>query len=53
MIIKKLIEKIEGEAQLDFSFDKGRIDDVKINFGFYRGIEDILVAKASYLLLRT
>lgn len=46
MIIKKLIEKIEGEAELDFSFDKGKIDDVKINFGFYRGIEDILIGKA-------
>lgn len=46
MIIKKLIEKIEGEAELDFSFDNGRIDNVKINFGFYRGIEDILVGKA-------
>ncbi len=46
MIIKKLIEKIEGEAELDFSFENGRIDDVKINFGFYRGIEDILVGKA-------
>ncbi len=48
MIIKKLIEKIEGEAQLDFSFDNGRIDDVKISFGFYRGIEDILVGKAPH-----
>ncbi|CAA6805380.1 MAG: Uptake hydrogenase large subunit (EC [uncultured Sulfurovum sp.] len=46
MIIKKLIEKIEGEAELDFSFNQGKIDDIKINFGFYRGIEDILVGKA-------
>jgi Ni,Fe-hydrogenase I large subunit len=46
MTIKKLIEKIEGEAELDFSFDNGLIDDVKINFGFYRGIEEILVGKA-------
>jgi hydrogenase large subunit len=46
MTIKKLIEKIEGEAELDFSFTDGRIDDVKINFGFYRGIEEILVDKA-------
>ena len=42
----KLIEKIEGEAELDFTFNKGKIEDVKINFGFYRGIEDILVGKA-------
>jgi len=46
MIVKKLIEKIEGEAELDFSFDHGKIDDVKISFGFYRGIEDIMVGKA-------
>ena len=46
MIVKQLIEKIEGEAELDFTFNKGKIEDVKINFGFYRGIEDILVGKA-------
>jgi Ni,Fe-hydrogenase I large subunit len=46
MQIKKLIEKIEGEAELNFSFADGKIDDVKINFGFYRGIEEILVGKA-------
>lgn len=43
--IKKLIEKIEGEAELDFTFNKGKIEDVKINFGFYRGIEEILRGK--------
>jgi Ni,Fe-hydrogenase I large subunit len=47
MIIKQLIEKIEGEAELDFTFNEGKIEDVKINFGFYRGIEDILVSKAA------
>lgn len=46
MMIKQLIEKIEGEAELDFSFNEGKIDDVKINFGFYRGIEKILEGKA-------
>jgi Ni,Fe-hydrogenase I large subunit len=45
MKIKKLIEKIEGEAELDFSFKNNKIDDVKIKFGFYRGIEKILVGK--------
>jgi len=44
--IKKLIEKIEGEAELDFTFNDGLIEDVKINFGFYRGIEEILRGKA-------
>jgi len=45
MKIKQLIEKIEGEAELDFTFKNGKIEDVQINFGFYRGIEDILVGK--------
>jgi len=43
--IKQLIEKIEGEAELDFTFNDGKIEDVKINFGFYRGIEEILRGK--------
>jgi len=45
MIIKKLIEKIEGDAELDFTFNKGQIEDVKISFAFYRGIEEILSGK--------
>jgi len=45
--IKQLIEKIEGEAELDFTFNDGLIEDVKINFGFYRGIEEILRDKAA------
>jgi hydrogenase large subunit len=45
MQIKKLIEKIEGEAELDFIFNKNKIEDVKINFGFSRGIEKILQGK--------
>jgi Ni,Fe-hydrogenase I large subunit len=48
MIVKKLIEKIEGEAELDFTFEKGKIEDVRINFGFYRGIEEILTGKDPY-----
>ena len=43
--IKKLIEKIEGEAELDFSFENGTVTDVNINFGFSRGIEKILEGK--------
>ena len=46
--IKKLIEKIEGEAELDFTFSDGEIEDVKIDFGFYRGIEEILRGKDAY-----
>jgi Ni,Fe-hydrogenase I large subunit len=46
MVIREMIEKIEGEAELDFTFNKGQIEDVKIGFGFYRGIEEIMVGKA-------
>jgi len=45
MIVKKLIEKIEGDAELDFSFNEGKIEDVKISFALYRGIEGILAGK--------
>ena len=45
MIIKELIEKIEGEAELDFTFTDGEIEDVRISFAFYRGIEGILKGK--------
>ena len=45
MQIKKLIEKVEGEAELDFSFKNNKIDDVNIKFGFFRGIENILIGK--------
>jgi Ni,Fe-hydrogenase I large subunit len=46
MQVKKLIEKIEGEAELDFSLKNNRVEDVKIKYGFSRGIENILVGKA-------
>ena len=45
MIVRELIEKIEGEAELDFSFNNGKIEDVRISFGFYRGMEEILEGK--------
>ena len=45
MIIKKLIEKVEGEAELNFSFKNKKIDNVDIKFSFFRGIENILVGK--------
>ena len=46
MIVKKLIEKIEGEAELEFNFKNCVIESVDINFHFYRGIEEILKGKA-------
>jgi len=45
MIVRELIEKIEGEAELDFTFNDGKIEDVRISFGFYRGMEEILEGK--------
>jgi Ni,Fe-hydrogenase I large subunit len=45
MQIKKLIEKVEGEAELDFTFKNNKIEDVNIKFGLFRGIENILVGK--------
>ena len=46
-MVKKLIEKIEGEAELDFTFDaEGMVSDGDIVFGFYRGVEEILQQKA-------
>ena len=45
MIVKELIEKIEGEAELDFTFNEGKIEDVRISFAFYRGMEEILEGK--------
>lgn len=43
--IKKLIEKIEGEADLDFTIKDNVVKDVKIEFSFSRGIEEILKAR--------
>jgi len=45
-LIKKIIEKIEGEAKLNFSFDnEKKIDFVKIEFFNTRNIEKILEEK--------
>ena len=41
----KLIEKIEGEATLDFNFKNDKIDFVDISFNSTRGIENILKGK--------
>ncbi|WP_187647610.1 nickel-dependent hydrogenase large subunit [Nitrosophilus labii] len=38
----ELIEKIEGEAKLEYKFKENKIDFVKIVFPHYRGIEEIL-----------
>jgi len=46
MIVKKLIEKIEGEAELDFVLKNNRVENVKIKYGFSRGIENILIGKS-------
>ncbi len=46
MIVKKLIEKVEGEAELDFTMKNGRVEGVEIHFGYTRSIEKILQGKA-------
>jgi hydrogenase large subunit len=43
--VKKLIEKIEGEATLDFEFREGVVSHVDISFASTRGIEEILKGK--------
>ncbi len=45
MTINKLIERVEGEAQLAIRMDEGVVADVDIGFGIYRGIETILRGK--------
>ncbi len=48
-MIKKLIEKIEGEAKLNFSFDdEKKIDFVEIEFFNTRNIETILEGKNAF-----
>lgn len=44
----KLIEKIEGEAKLNFNFKEGRIDFVDIEFMSTRNIENILRGKKAF-----
>jgi len=47
MKIAKVIDKIEGEAELSLNFNENNIvDDAIISFGYTRGIEDILVNRA-------
>jgi len=44
--LEKLIERIEGEAKLNFTLDdSGLVEDSKISFNLYRGIENILIGK--------
>jgi hydrogenase large subunit len=45
--IEKLIEKIEGEATLNFEFEDDKISYVDIAFLSSRGIEDILRGRAA------
>ena len=37
-----ILEKIEGEAYLQYSFKEEKIDDVYVQFIHYRGVEEIL-----------
>lgn len=40
--VERLIERVEGEALLDFTMDREKISDVSIGFPLFRGIETIL-----------
>ncbi|MDY0233787.1 MAG: nickel-dependent hydrogenase large subunit [Sulfurimonas sp.] len=44
----KLIEKIEGEAKLNFNFKDGKIDFVDVEFMSTRNIENILKGKKAF-----
>ncbi len=46
--VKKLIEKIEGEATLNFHFEDEKIEFVDINFATSRGIEKILQNRPAF-----
>jgi len=45
VVVKKLIEKIEGEAKLEFSFQDSKVEFVNIIFESSRAIEEILRGK--------
>lgn len=47
MITRRLIERIEGEASVDFTFKDERIDDVSIRFEHARGFDRLLRGKAA------
>ncbi len=46
MIKTEMLERVEGEARLDYTFKDGIIDFVDIRFLNFRGMENILVGKA-------
>jgi hydrogenase large subunit len=41
-ISKEIVERIEGEAQLDLAWEDGRVVDSRVKFVNFRGIETIL-----------
>lgn len=47
-ITKEIIERIEGEARLELSWSKDKIDFAKIKFFNFRGIERILAKRPLY-----
>ncbi len=44
-ITKEIIEKIEGEAQLELEWEEGRVVGSKVKFFSYRGMEEIIVGR--------
>ena len=47
MITRQLIERIEGEATVDFELDRGRVDFATIRFSHARGMERILQGRSA------
>ncbi len=45
-ITKEIMEKIEGEARLDFEWSDGRVVDAKVKFFSYRGMEEIITGRS-------
>ena len=41
-ITKEIVEKIEGEAQLELEWKEGRVTDSRVKFFSYRGMEEII-----------
>ncbi len=44
-ITKEIIEKIEGEAQLELEWEEGRVTGSKVKFFSYRGMEEIIAGR--------
>lgn len=44
-ITKEIMQKIEGEAELELSWEKGKVVSSKVKFFSYRGMEEIIAGR--------